>query len=106
MKTLNADNAQHTVEISPGEEINLALDENPTTGFRWTVESVSGGLSVLGSDFDAPSDSRRGAGGRRTVRLRAGDGGAGELQLRYDRPGADPSESAKRLRFTFAVKPA
>lgn len=106
MKILNADDANQTVTISPGEEITVTLQENPTTGFRWTVESVSGDVSVLGSDFKAASNPRPGAGGERTVRLRAGnDGGAGELQLRYNRPGADLSE-AKHLRFGFAVTPA
>jgi len=106
MKTLNADDADQKVTISPGEDISVILQENPTTGFHWTVESVSGGVSVLGSEFNAPSDPRHGAGGQRTIRLRAGDDdGAGELHLRYTRPGADPSE-ARHLRFVFAVTPA
>jgi predicted secreted protein len=106
MKTLNADNADQTVTIAPGEEINVALQENPTTGFRWSVESVSGEVAVLASDFNPASGPRHGAGGQRTVRLRAGDdGGPGELRLRYNRPGADASE-AKHLRFVFAVTPA
>ena len=106
MKILGASDTEQTVTISPGEEINVALDENPTTGFHWTVDSVSGALDVLSSDFHAPSSPRPGAGGRRTVRLRAGNGGMGELQLRYDRPGPNRSESARHLRFRFAVKPA
>jgi predicted secreted protein len=106
MKNLDADDADRTVTIEPGEEVSIRLDENPTAGYRWTVASVSDGVTIVASDFEAAPGGRPGAGGQRTLRLRAGNEGTAELVVRYERAGGDQSGSARSCRFRFTVKPA
>jgi inhibitor of cysteine peptidase len=106
MQTLTAEDADRVATIAQGEEFAIALDENPTTGFRWTIASITNTLSVVSSEFTAPDSSRAGAGGRRTVRLRAERPGDGELQFQSRRPGAGDAPSARDYSFRFVVTPA
>jgi len=75
------------IELSArvGEEVRLELDENPTTGFRWLVESECPEVEVA-SDFDAPSTSALGAGGRRTFKFRVRRPGRYEVTLNHRQP--------------------
>jgi inhibitor of cysteine peptidase len=38
---LNEQDFERTVKIEPGEVINIRLKENPTTGYRWRMETES-----------------------------------------------------------------
>jgi len=84
----------------------VSLSENRTAGYQWTVESLTGELTVVSSEFAPPADDRPGAGGRRAIVLRAGGPGAGELVVRYQRPWDSDTAAARRCRFVFAVRSA
>ena len=56
-----------TVPVAPDEDIIVLLEENPTTGYRWTVEAHAG-LELVADTFQpggAPGTS-----GRRELRFR------------------------------------
>jgi inhibitor of cysteine peptidase len=106
MKPLTADDAEQTIEVTTGEEIVVTLEENPTTGYQWTVDELVGHLTSVSSEFAAPGTQRPGAGGHRTIVLRATGSGPAELRVRYARPWGGETSDARRLRFRFVVKPA
>lgn len=106
MITITADDADRAITVKAGEEIAVSLSENRTTGFRWTIESLAGQLTLVSSEYEPPVDSRPGAGGRRAIVLRAGSAGSGELQLRYERTWEAGSGDVRRCRFGFVIKSA
>jgi len=54
-----------TVHVNPGDTVTLSLKENPSTGFRWIMET-SGGLKTLQDSFTPSGTGLIGAGGVRT----------------------------------------
>lgn len=106
MITITADDARRTIEVTAGEEIAATLNENRTAGFQWTVESLTGPLTLVSSEFEPPVDGRPGAGGRRAIVVRAGGAGSGEMRLRYERTWEAGSGDVQRTTFSFVVKSA
>ncbi len=59
------------VEAAVGDSLVIALPENGTTGYQWTV-SASGDAVVVDTDeFRPPESAAPGAAGHRLVTLRA-----------------------------------
>jgi inhibitor of cysteine peptidase len=105
MLSLTADDADRVIAVAPGDEITIALGENPTTGFQWTIEALPPALTLVASEFEGGDSSRPGAGGRRTIRLRAAGPGTANVRLRYSRKWEDAA-SARHYTFTFAIRSA
>jgi inhibitor of cysteine peptidase len=76
---LTQDDSGGIRSVQVGEQITVALGENPTTGYRWQAEVDSSRLQLLADQYEGP-DHPIGAGGIRrltfapvepgTVRLR------------------------------------
>jgi inhibitor of cysteine peptidase len=77
------DGTSHTLRV--GEELVLALPENPTTGSRWQVTAGTPVLVESGSDY-AMRSAATGAGGTRTLRFTATAPGDAELRLVHHQP--------------------
>lgn len=76
-----------TATLSPGDALVLTLQENPTTGYVWTLEGgLPVGLQMVADHFLPPEVEGVGAGGRREIRMRAVAPGGGDLILRLRRP--------------------
>ncbi len=54
-----------TVHVNPGDTVTLSLRENPSTGFRWIMET-SGGLKTLQDSYTPSGTGLIGAAGVRT----------------------------------------
>src|SRR5262245_8889753 len=106
MTSITAKDVDRPITVAAGEEISLTLDENRTTGFQWTVESVEGEVTLVSCEFESPAGGRAGTAGRRAILLRAQGPGSAELRLRYRRPWETGSETARQSTFRFVVKPA
>jgi len=92
------------VVLAVGQELEIALPENPTTGFRW--ELVSGGepsCVPVDNDFDPPSPAVPGRGGTRRWHFKAAREGSGRIELVYrraterDQPPAQTFKIAARV---------
>ena len=79
------------LEMKPGEELEVHLPENPTTGFRWHVTSDGDGVVDLVDDQFSVQGTRPGAGGN-------GGGGFGAL-----RPGSARIALASRRSWETAA---
>jgi inhibitor of cysteine peptidase len=74
------------VELRPGAAVVLRLDENPTTGYRWQVDSSGAPvLALQGDQYEAPPRSKAGAPGQHVWSFRAVAAGSGLVQLSYRR---------------------
>ena len=77
--TLNEQDSGHTIKVKRGAMITLRLVENPTTGFRWTVEDGSG-LELVG-DQNEPG-GLIGSAGVRVLQFCGKSVGLHELRLK------------------------
>ena len=87
MTTIKLDShfSGHALTASPGDRLELQLDENPTTGFRWYAEDDQSGVLVLEQDaFIRPRSGVSGAGGTREFTFRVAKPGQAMLRV-YNR---------------------
>lgn len=85
-QTLNLDDDGMRLELKTGDEVELVLPGNPTTGYEWVViEAPSNLQQVNETEFVAESDLI-GAGGDFHFRFRATAPGTAQLILTYERP--------------------
>lgn len=88
-----------TIQAHVGDEINIALDANPTTGYGWSIEKSDGALLTLKQSNYAASSSAIGSGGTQTLTFVAKGVGTANLQLKYWRS----FEGDKSITRQFAV---
>lgn len=85
-----------TIDVAPGEMLELALPENPTTGYRWV-------LAEGPSDLQQESDTYRvigraiGAGGVRSLSYTLSKPGIVQLIFQLRRPRQDRVESERKI---------
>lgn len=83
-----ADNGK-TVSLRTGDYLNVTLQENPTTGYRWVVtERDDSRLRLVGDQYAAPDPGptgQTGGGGQRLLRFQALGEGPTCLRLEYRR---------------------
>jgi inhibitor of cysteine peptidase len=88
MTTLNLDlhSSGQTVTVTPGDRLEIRLEENPTTGFRWCVEGDKTGVLNLEHDaFIHPVSRISGAGGTRKFIFIVAKQGHAMLRVSYRR---------------------
>jgi inhibitor of cysteine peptidase len=95
--TTSEDGAE--VELGAGEEIELVLPGNPSTGYTWVVAEVSPVLEMVGEPEFQPESDLVGAPGEYRFRFVGREAGAVNLLLTYERP----FEEAEPL-DTFAIQ--
>jgi inhibitor of cysteine peptidase len=81
------------VEVTLGSKVTVELDENPTTGYQWTIDSVDEVFLVPEGDaFLVGEQMGLGAGGVRRLFFRAKGAGSSSLSLTYKRPWQSDAE--------------
>lgn len=93
--------------LHEGQEFNLRLPSNPTTGFRWVMnENAAPALKQLGPEvYSTPEEADVvGSAGVSTWRFRAVARGEGRLALDYRRPWENTVPAAKRFDCRITVK--
>jgi len=83
MTTIKLDihSSGRTIAVEPGDRLELQLEENRTTGFRWHIEDDECGVLIL--EHDAFSSSRNrviGAGGIRELQFTVAKQGQATLR--------------------------
>ena len=75
--------------VALGEDVAVALPENPTTGYRWQVSADHSFLQLTGDGFEAVTDLR-GASGIRLLTFRTVRPGRVRLTLERRREWESP----------------
>jgi len=87
---LDQDNNGETITLAVGEEIQIKLNGNVTTGYEWSILSVDETILAANGEADYKTDSnsanRVGAGGEFTFTFTAQNAGETQLELGYQRP--------------------
>ena len=98
---LSEQDAGRTVEMKVGDVVTIRLQENPTTGYRWAVETA-GGLEQVGDRFD-PGDAI-GAAGIRSFEFRPPHTGTYELRMKHWRAWEGEGSVLNRFSAKINVK--
>jgi inhibitor of cysteine peptidase len=98
-----ADNGK-SVTIGSGENLQITLDENPSTGFRWDLDGGDNEtLELLNSDY-VQAAGGVGGGGQRIWRFKTKNPGDARLLLKRWRSWEGEKSVGERLEFTIRVK--
>ena len=93
-----------TVEVALGDAVVVRLEENPTTGFRWTIDAVAGGsVAVADDDFEPANGGGIGAGGWRTLTFSATQPGSSRIDLKRWRDFEGDASVVERFSVTVRV---
>jgi len=95
--------AGRTLTVEPGDDIVIVLDENPTTGYQWSVVSFDSRRLTLVRDDFAPMSCATGAGGKKSYQLRAGRPGRAGFSVKLWRAWSGESSVIDRRTFSFRV---
>jgi inhibitor of cysteine peptidase len=96
-----------TLEMNTGDTLEIVLEANPTTGYKWEVASVdSSVLSKTGSEYKADVVPKGivGSGGKSIHRFEATKIGKTFLKLIYRRPFEKNGAPVKTFEITVEVK--
>ncbi len=92
-----------SVEVPIGEDFEVRLDENPTTGYRWAVEPGSqDAVTLTRSDFIRSAGGGFGVGGVRVFTFHTEKTGPVSLNFKHWREWA--GDDSVVARFTIIVK--
>jgi len=82
-----ADNGK-TVEVKAGDQIVIALEGNPSTGYTWEAKDLDAGMfqQVGETEFKSSNPGLIGAGGTLTLTFKTLKAGTSALTLIYHRP--------------------
>lgn len=85
MLVINESKNNSTVEISAGDSFRVQLSENPTTGYRWHLQTNGAPVLRLVQNSFEPAGSALGSGGLRYWNFAADHPGSAELRMELRR---------------------
>ena len=91
------------VTLHTGEDFEISLDENRTTGFRWMTQLNGAPYCVLLDERSSAPSRTPGAGGTHFWHFRAERPGVGTIEIRYRRPWESEREPARTFRLQARV---
>ncbi|HXH39670.1 MAG TPA: protease inhibitor I42 family protein [Thermoanaerobaculia bacterium] len=95
-----------TVSVPLSEEVVLELEENPSTGYRWTIETTGESVEQLASTFTPSPSAGIGGGGRRVVRFLASRPGTTTIRAALRRTWEQSDRMIKQYAVTITVEGA
>jgi len=102
--TLSKVNNGQVVTLKRGQILILHLDENPTTGYRWSKPTLDTQVLQLKNDnFNLPSNAGMGGSGQHAFTFQANNPGQVKLQLKNLREWAGEQSTIERFEVTVRV---
>jgi inhibitor of cysteine peptidase len=95
------------ISVKVGQNFIIALDENPTTGYRWQEEFDASFLELVGDKYEPSSEAKKpgivGAGGTRSFEFKASKKGETKVTLVYKQPWKGGGVGETKV-FTVSIK--
>jgi inhibitor of cysteine peptidase len=102
--SLTGSDNRKTIQVHVGDEIDIALDSNPTTGYGWAIEKSDETLLTLKQSNFSASSSLIGSSGTQTFTFVAKSAGTVHLQLKYWRSFAGDKSITRRFAVTIQIR--
>jgi inhibitor of cysteine peptidase len=99
---LNDTDNGHTVEVGLQSIVTVRLEEMPTTGYLWEIETAEG-LKMISDSFEISGDAI-GAGGVRVFQFCASDKGSHKLSIKNWRNWEGEGSKVDRFCVIIVVK--
>jgi inhibitor of cysteine peptidase len=91
------------VSLDVGDQLDVELESNPTTGYSWELGPLPDGLQLVSSDFDEPDGSLVGAAGTQVFVFDVVGPGSGILRFEYVRVFDDPVIAEKIVEYVLTI---
>ncbi len=101
---LTENDSGRIVELRIGDELEVTLPGNPTTGYVWEASSLDPALLKQDNPAFLPADKSIGSGGLEVIKLLAIGEGSSEIKLIYHRPFEKNKPSVKTFAITIIIK--
>ncbi|MDD1614885.1 MAG: protease inhibitor I42 family protein [Methylococcaceae bacterium] len=101
---LSENDSGKTVEIHVGDELEVILPGNPTTGYVWEVSSLDSTVMRLGKADFVAKDKAIGAGGMEIIKFHAIAAGTSHLKLIFHRTFEQDMPPLKTFEVTVIIK--
>lgn len=102
--TLSQADSGTVFTLKRGQTLILRLDENPTTGYRWSLPALDTEvLQFKSDDFNRVSNTGIGAGGQRVFTFQANNPGQVKLGLKNLREWVGEESTIKQFQVTVQV---
>ena len=91
--------------VTVGQEFEITLPSNPTTGYRWAIDQAPDArlVRVLKSYYKRSDSKLMGAGGNMTWTFKALAAGQTEMKLKYARPWEKMEPPAQSTNYVVVI---
>ena len=93
-----------TLEASLDQIVEICLEENPTTGFRWRMAQLCGPVATLVRDAFEPGRQAPGQPGIHRWQFKVAATGSAPVRFVYRRAWEDDAAAARVFTDTLSVK--
>jgi inhibitor of cysteine peptidase len=83
---LHGKDSGRTFRLNVREKLDVEVEENPTTGYRWEVTQLPDLLELKGREYVPDEPRRMGSGGLDTFHFVVAKAGSGSLKMELRRP--------------------
>ena len=91
------------MSLDVGDQLEVSLESNPTTGYSWELGPLPDGLQLASSDFEEPGGSLVGAAGTQVFVFDVVGPGDGILRFEYVRAFDDPVVAEKIVEYVLTI---
>jgi inhibitor of cysteine peptidase len=91
------------VLLDVGDQLDVELEANPTTGYSWELGPLPDGLQLVSSDFEEPVGSLVGAPGNQLFVFDVVGPGDGILRFEYVRVFEDPAVAEQIVEYILTI---
>jgi inhibitor of cysteine peptidase len=92
------------VSLDVGDQLDVSLEANPTTGYSWELGPLPEGLELVSSEFEEPGGSLVGAPGMQLFVFDAVGPGSGILRFEYVRVFDDPVIAEQVVEYVLTIE--
>lgn len=100
---LDAGDSQTEVSLEVGDQLDVRLETNPSTGYSWELGPLPEGLELVSSDVEEPGGSLVGAAGTQVFEFDVTAPGGGILRFEYVRVFDDPVVAEQVVEYVLVV---
>ncbi|MGE5210922.1 MAG: protease inhibitor I42 family protein [Acidobacteriota bacterium] len=100
---LDAGDSLSEVSRDAGDQLDVSLEANPTTGYSWELGPLPEGLQLVSSEFEEPGGSLVGAPGMQRFVFEAVGAGSGILRFEYVRVFEDPVVAEQIVEYVLTI---
>jgi inhibitor of cysteine peptidase len=100
---LDATDSLSDVSLDVGDQLEVSLESNPTTGYSWELGPLPEGLELASSEFEEPSGSLVGAPGTQLFVFDTVGAGSGILRFEYVRVFDDPVVAETIVEYVLTI---